>query len=203
MPSAPRIAAISAPPLSSLQSAAIHGSSVRAHKSRADSWQPRPTLLSAVCRHPWQPLSAPTNRTQIHGRRAPLPSFLCARDPPRITHGSLEIVAPVAPPPRDPLASASRHCCRHSRARTPPFSPPPPGSSHPRDLRWKPAICALPSPLRINPIPFCKKDGRLMLMWYFKPCLYMDAGLASSVTALRTCTDVAHLAHVLEQFRLA
>jgi hypothetical protein len=42
-----------------------------------------------------------------------------------------------------------------------------------------------------------------MLMWYFKPCLYMDAGLASAVTALRTCTDVAHLAHVLEQFRLA
>ena len=42
-----------------------------------------------------------------------------------------------------------------------------------------------------------------MLMWYFKPCLYMDAGLASAVTAPRTCTDVAHLAHVLEQFRLA
>jgi hypothetical protein len=41
---------------------------------------------------------------------------------------------------------------------------------------------------------------QLMLMWYFKPCLYMDAGLASAVTALRTCTDVAH---VLEQFRLA
>jgi hypothetical protein len=38
-----------------------------------------------------------------------------------------------------------------------------------------------------------------MLMWYFKPCLYMDVGLASAVTALRTCTDVAH---VLEQFRL-
>jgi hypothetical protein len=37
-----------------------------------------------------------------------------------------------------------------------------------------------------------------MLMWYFKPCLYMDAGLASAVTTLRTCTDVAHLAHVLE-----
>jgi hypothetical protein len=42
-----------------------------------------------------------------------------------------------------------------------------------------------------------------MLMWYFKPCLYMDVGLASAVTALWTCTDVAHLAHVLEQFRLA
>jgi hypothetical protein len=42
-----------------------------------------------------------------------------------------------------------------------------------------------------------------MLMWYFKPCLYMDAGLASAVTAPRTCTDVTHLAHVLEQFCLA
>ncbi|AQK89144.1 hypothetical protein ZEAMMB73_Zm00001d008179 [Zea mays] len=31
----------------------------------------------------------------------------------------------------------------------------------------------------------------------------MDAGLASAVTMLRTCTDVVHLAHVLEQFRLA
>ena len=37
-------------------------------------------------------------------------------------------------------------------------------------------------------------------MWSFKPCLYMDAGLASAVTVLRTCTDVAH---VLLQFRLA
>jgi hypothetical protein len=37
-------------------------------------------------------------------------------------------------------------------------------------------------------------------MWSFKPCLYMDADLASVVTALRTCTDVAH---VLLQFRLA
>jgi hypothetical protein len=44
---------------------------------------------------------------------------------------------------------------------------------------------------------------KLMLMWYFKPCLYMDVGLASAVTALRTSTDVAHLAHLLEQFRLA
>jgi hypothetical protein len=42
-----------------------------------------------------------------------------------------------------------------------------------------------------------------MLMWYFKPYLYMDAGVAFAVTALRTCTDVAHLVHVLEQFRLA
>ncbi|AQK79115.1 putative metal-nicotianamine transporter YSL6 [Zea mays] len=41
---------------------------------------------------------------------------------------------------------------------------------------------------------------QLMLVRYFKPCLYMDAGLASAVTMLRTCTDVAH---VLEQFRLA
>jgi hypothetical protein len=39
-----------------------------------------------------------------------------------------------------------------------------------------------------------------MLMWYFKPCLYMDAGLAFAVTALRTYTNVAH---VLEQFCLA
>jgi hypothetical protein len=37
-------------PRSSLQSAAIHGSSVHAHKSRADSWQLRPALLSAVHR---------------------------------------------------------------------------------------------------------------------------------------------------------
>lgn len=36
-----------------------------------------------------------------------------------------------------------------------------------------------------------------------QPCLYMDAGLAAAVTALRTCADVAHLAHVLLQFRLA
>jgi cyclic nucleotide gated channel, plant len=36
-----------------------------------------------------------------------------------------------------------------------------------------------------------------------QPCLYMDAGLASAVTALRTCADVAHLAHVLLQLRLA
>jgi hypothetical protein len=42
-----------------------------------------------------------------------------------------------------------------------------------------------------------------MLMWSFKPCLYMDVGLASVVIALRTCTDVARLAHVLLQFRLA
>jgi cyclic nucleotide gated channel len=35
------------------------------------------------------------------------------------------------------------------------------------------------------------------------PCMYMDAGLAAAVTALRTCADVAHLAHVLVQFRLA
>ena len=38
-----------------------------------------------------------------------------------------------------------------------------------------------------------------MLMWYFKPYLYMDVVLASTVTALRICTDVAH---VLEQFCL-
>ncbi|PWZ24238.1 Cyclic nucleotide-gated ion channel 2 [Zea mays] len=36
-----------------------------------------------------------------------------------------------------------------------------------------------------------------------RPCLYLDAGLAAAVTALRTCADVAHLAHVLLQFRLA
>ena len=36
-----------------------------------------------------------------------------------------------------------------------------------------------------------------------RPCMYMDAGLAAAVTALRTCADVAHLAHVLVQFRLA
>ncbi|KAL6894121.1 hypothetical protein ACP4OV_008219 [Aristida adscensionis] len=36
-----------------------------------------------------------------------------------------------------------------------------------------------------------------------RPCMYMDAGLAAAVTALRTCADVAHLAHVLLQFRLA
>ncbi|RLN41398.1 cyclic nucleotide-gated ion channel 2 [Panicum miliaceum] len=36
-----------------------------------------------------------------------------------------------------------------------------------------------------------------------QPCLYMDAGLAAAVTALRTCADAAHLAHVLLQFRLA
>uniref|UniRef100_A0A0D9VZ83 Cyclic nucleotide-binding domain-containing protein n=1 Tax=Leersia perrieri TaxID=77586 RepID=A0A0D9VZ83_9ORYZ len=35
------------------------------------------------------------------------------------------------------------------------------------------------------------------------PCVYMDAGLAAAVTALRTCADLAHLAHVLLQFRLA
>nr|BAM44885.1 cyclic nucleotide gated channel 2 [Phragmites australis] len=36
-----------------------------------------------------------------------------------------------------------------------------------------------------------------------RPCLYMDAGLAAAVTTLRTFADVAHLAHVLLQFRLA
>ncbi|CAL4919174.1 unnamed protein product [Urochloa decumbens] len=36
-----------------------------------------------------------------------------------------------------------------------------------------------------------------------QPCLYVDAGLAAAVTALRTCADVAHLGHVLLQFRLA
>ena len=36
-----------------------------------------------------------------------------------------------------------------------------------------------------------------------QPCLYMDAGLAAAVTALRTCADAGHLAHVLLQFRLA
>ncbi|VAI36930.1 unnamed protein product [Triticum turgidum subsp. durum] len=36
-----------------------------------------------------------------------------------------------------------------------------------------------------------------------RPCMYMDAGLAAAVTALRTCADVAHLGHVLVQFRLA
>ncbi|KAG8098233.1 hypothetical protein GUJ93_ZPchr0013g34357 [Zizania palustris] len=36
-----------------------------------------------------------------------------------------------------------------------------------------------------------------------RPCMYMDAGLAAAVTALRTCADLAHLAHVLLQFRLA
>ncbi|KAE8783982.1 cyclic nucleotide-gated ion channel 2 [Hordeum vulgare] len=36
-----------------------------------------------------------------------------------------------------------------------------------------------------------------------RPCMYMDAGLAAAVTALRTAADVAHLAHVLVQFRLA
>ncbi|KAK1643908.1 hypothetical protein QYE76_061713 [Lolium multiflorum] len=35
------------------------------------------------------------------------------------------------------------------------------------------------------------------------PCMYMDAGLAAAVTALRTAADLAHLAHVLVQFRLA
>jgi hypothetical protein len=40
-------------------------------------------------------------------------------------------------------------------------------------------------------------------MWSFKPCLYMDFGLASAVTTLWTCTDVTHLMHVLLQFRLA
>jgi hypothetical protein len=33
--------------------------------------------------------------------------------------------------------------------------------------------------------------------------MYMDAGLAAAVTALRTAADLAHLAHVLVQFRLA
>jgi hypothetical protein len=41
-----------------------------------------------------------------------------------------------------------------------------------------------------------------MLMWSFKPCFYMDVGLASAVTALWTYIDVAHLAHVLLQFCL-
>ncbi|KAL5217628.1 hypothetical protein ABZP36_018312 [Zizania latifolia] len=36
-----------------------------------------------------------------------------------------------------------------------------------------------------------------------RPCMYMDAGLAAAITALRTCADLAHLAHVLFQFRLA
>ncbi|KAL5209437.1 hypothetical protein ABZP36_005060 [Zizania latifolia] len=36
-----------------------------------------------------------------------------------------------------------------------------------------------------------------------RPCMYMDAGLAAAVSALRTCADLAHLAHVLLQFRLA
>ncbi|CAN6322538.1 unnamed protein product [Urochloa humidicola] len=36
-----------------------------------------------------------------------------------------------------------------------------------------------------------------------QPCLYVDAGLAAAVTALRTCADAAHLGHVLLQFRLA
>ncbi|CAL4936067.1 unnamed protein product [Urochloa decumbens] len=36
-----------------------------------------------------------------------------------------------------------------------------------------------------------------------QPCLYVDAGLAAAVTALRTCADLAHLGHVLLQFRLA
>ncbi|KAG2535102.1 cyclic nucleotide-gated ion channel 2-like [Panicum virgatum] len=36
-----------------------------------------------------------------------------------------------------------------------------------------------------------------------QPCLYIDAGLAAAVTALRTCADAGHLAHVLLQFRLA
>jgi hypothetical protein len=31
----------------------------------------------------------------------------------------------------------------------------------------------------------------------------MDVGLASAVTVLQTCTDVAHLAHVLQQFCFA
>jgi cyclic nucleotide gated channel, plant len=36
-----------------------------------------------------------------------------------------------------------------------------------------------------------------------RPCLYMDAGFAAAVTALRTFADVGHLGHVLLQFRLA
>jgi hypothetical protein len=36
-----------------------------------------------------------------------------------------------------------------------------------------------------------------------RPCVYMDAGLAVAVTALRTFADVGHLGHVLLQFRLA
>jgi cyclic nucleotide gated channel, plant len=36
-----------------------------------------------------------------------------------------------------------------------------------------------------------------------RPCMYMDAGLATAVTALRTFADVGHLGHVLLQFRLA
>ncbi|TVU44942.1 hypothetical protein EJB05_04405 [Eragrostis curvula] len=36
-----------------------------------------------------------------------------------------------------------------------------------------------------------------------RPCMYMDAGLAAAVTALRTFADVGHLGHVLLQFRLA
>ncbi|XP_077223649.1 cyclic nucleotide-regulated ion channel family protein isoform X1 [Tasmannia lanceolata] len=35
------------------------------------------------------------------------------------------------------------------------------------------------------------------------PCLYMDGGLAAIVTALRTCADVVHVAHMWLQFRLA
>ncbi|GJM96679.1 hypothetical protein PR202_ga13541 [Eleusine coracana subsp. coracana] len=36
-----------------------------------------------------------------------------------------------------------------------------------------------------------------------RPCMYMDAGLAAALTALRTFADVGHLGHVLLQFRLA
>ena len=35
------------------------------------------------------------------------------------------------------------------------------------------------------------------------PCLYMDGGLASIVTVLRTCVDVVHLFYLWLQFRLA
>ncbi|PIM99958.1 K+-channel ERG [Handroanthus impetiginosus] len=35
------------------------------------------------------------------------------------------------------------------------------------------------------------------------PCLYMDGGLASVVTVLRTCVDAVHLCHLWLQFRLA
>ncbi|TYI30858.1 hypothetical protein ES332_A05G416100v1 [Gossypium tomentosum] len=35
------------------------------------------------------------------------------------------------------------------------------------------------------------------------PCLYMDSGLAVTVTVLRTCVDAVHLFHIWLQFRLA
>ncbi|AQK89138.1 hypothetical protein ZEAMMB73_Zm00001d008179 [Zea mays] len=59
----------------------------------------------------------------------------------------------------DPLASASRHCCRHSRARAPPFSPPPPDPLAPATFDGSPQSAPFHRRNASIPFHFARRAG--------------------------------------------